>query len=162
MARWHAPVALTVALLLAAGSSAQGEKKDAERRDKEKLTGTWTVVSLEVDGKVVPAALTVDFQFIFTAESFTRKKGGKAESGAAYRLDPARTPKQMDFTDGSGKEKGKVVQGIYELDGDTLRLCFRSDYKKGDKGLDPPPRPTRFDGGAGTKQVLMVLKRERR
>jgi uncharacterized protein (TIGR03067 family) len=83
-----------------------------------------------------------------------------AESGAGYRLDPTKAPKWIDMT---GKKDGKdhAVPGLYALDGDTLRLCFRTDYKKDGKPADSPQRPTKLDGSAGSEQVLMILQREK-
>jgi Surface antigen variable number repeat len=44
----------------------------------------------------------------------------------------------------------KTLEGIYDLDGDTLRLCF--DH------AEDAPRPTKFTVRLGSRQVLLVLK----
>jgi uncharacterized protein (TIGR03067 family) len=148
---------LVVGLMLAAAAP-----EDAVQKEKELLVGTWKVVSLEANGQKFPAEATKDFQFIFTADSLTRKKGGKAESGAGYRLDPTKQPKWMDMT-GTTDGKEQAVPAIYQLDGDTLTLCFRADYKKMDgKPNQVQKRPEKLDGGAGSEQVLLVLKRDKR
>jgi len=150
------PTIALAALLLGAEPPA-----DAVRKDKEKLTGTWTVVSAEVNGMQVPAEALKDFQFIFTAEKMTRKKDGKVQSEAGYRIDPTKSPKWMDGLGPPG-DKQPYVPTLYEIDGDTLKLCFRTDYKdKNRKVVENPVRPTKLDGGAGTNQVLLVLKREK-
>jgi hypothetical protein len=41
---------------------------------------------------------------------------------------------------------------IYELDGDTLRICFAMP--------DRPVRPTEFSAGKGSVRALSVFKRE--
>jgi uncharacterized protein (TIGR03067 family) len=156
MTKWRIPILLVVGLLLAADSG-----EDAVKKEKQQLVGTWTVVSLEVNGQKVPAEALKDFQFIFTADSLTRKKGGKAESGAGYKLDPSRSPKWIDMT-GITDGKEQAIPGVYKLDGDTLTLCFRADYKKKDgKPNEAQKRPEKLDGGAGSEQVLMVLSREK-
>ena len=116
---------------------------------------TWAVTLLEVNGKTSPADATRGFEFVFTADKVTRKKGGKVESETGYRLDLARKPRWIDFTDLSGKEKEKTFAAIYELDKDTMKLCFRVDVKKTNK------RAAKFDSGEGSGQVLMVLTRKK-
>ena len=116
MTKWHVPMMLAVGLLLAADSP-----EGTITKEKEKLAGTWNVVSVEANGKRVPAEAIKDFQYIFTADSATRKKGGKAESGAGYKLDPSKSPKWMDMT-GTTDGKARAIPGLYELDGDTLTL----------------------------------------
>jgi uncharacterized protein (TIGR03067 family) len=155
MMLWHVLLILAGGLLLAADSPEVAIKKE-----KEKLVGTWDVVSVEANGNKIPDQATKDFRYIFTAESVTRKMRDKAESGAGYWLDPSKSPKWIDMT---GKKDGKdhAVPGLYSLEADTLKLCFRTDYKKGGKLTDSPMRPTKLDGGEGSEQVLMVLTREK-
>jgi uncharacterized protein (TIGR03067 family) len=156
MTKWRVPVILVAGLLLAADSP-----EDAVKKEKERLVGTWKVVSVEANGRKVPADAIKDFQFIFTADSLTRKKGGKAESGAGYKLDPSKSPKWIDMT-GTTDGKEQSVPAVYKLDGDTLTLCFRADYKKKDgKPDEVRKRPEKLDGGDGSGQVLMVLAREK-
>src|SRR5262245_41003551 len=120
-------------LLAAAGTAALagGAAGDAAERDRKALVGTWQVTSVEANGQKFPDEAIKDFQLIFTPDSLTRKKGGKSESGSGYRLDPSKSPKWIDMT---GKTDGKDVSipALYELDGDTLKVCFRSDYKNKD------------------------------
>jgi uncharacterized protein (TIGR03067 family) len=68
-------------------------------------------------------------------------------------LDPTKTPKAIDFEITSGTYKGVVYLGIYELDGDTLRICFAMP--------DRPVRPTEFTAGKGSVRALSELKREK-
>lgn len=151
----------TTTLALAALLLVAEPPADAVRKDREKLTGTWTVVSAEVNGMQVPAEALKDFQFIFTAEKMTRKKDGKVQSEAGYRIDPTTSPKSLDALGPPG-DKQPFVPGLYEVEGDTLKLCFRSDYKNKDgKPAEKQLRPTKLDGGTGTNQVLLVLKREK-
>lgn len=153
MTKSRVPMILVVGLLLAADSP-----EDAVKKEKEKLVGTWNVVSVEANGQKVPGEAIKDFRFIFTADSLTRKKGEKAESGAGYKLDPSKSPKWIDIT-GTTDGKERAVPAIYKLDGDTLTLCFRVDYKKNGKPSEVQKRPEKLDGGEGSEQVLMVLKR---
>ncbi len=156
MTRGHSLTAgVTVLVLAAAGTS-----DDAVKQEREKLTGTWSVVWLETNGQTFPPEATRDVKFIFTADKFTRKNGGKVESESGYRLDASKSPKWIDML---GKKDGKdhSIPAIYSLDGDTLKFCFRTDYKKLKPG-EPLVRPKKFDSGKDSEQVVMVLKRDKR
>jgi uncharacterized protein (TIGR03067 family) len=153
----------TLALLIAATTvAAAADDSETVKAEKAKLVGTWNVVSLEADGLKVSADAVKDLQLVFTADSMTRKKGDKAESGAGYLLDPTKSPKWITMT---GKTDGKdvAIPAVYELDGDALKLCFPAEYKKGGKPIAERllKRPAKLDGGKDTRQVLMVLKRDK-
>jgi hypothetical protein len=65
--------------------------------------------------------------------------------GGLY-LDPTSKPKTYDFV-----MSGRTIEGIYSLDGDTLRLCYNpaTDAK----------RPLSFATERESSQFLFVLKR---
>jgi uncharacterized protein (TIGR03067 family) len=154
--RRYVLVVLVAGLVAAVGATGD----ETQRKEKGSLAGTWRVTALEVDGKRVPPEAVKDVAFVFTADRVIRKKGGKVESEAGYRLDLSKTPRWMDWT---GKENGKdmAIPALYRLEGDTLKLCFRMDYKKKAKAGEPLVRPARLDGGPGSEQVLMVLERQK-
>ncbi len=153
----------SLAVLVVANVALAGEPAadDAVRREQEKLIGTWKVVSVEMGGQKFPDQAIQDFRFIFTADTLTRKRGEKAESGSGYRLDPSKSPKWIDMT-GVTDGKPQSVPAIYALNGDCLTLCFRADYKKPEgKPGGVFPRPAKLEAGKDSGQVLMVLKREK-
>jgi uncharacterized protein (TIGR03067 family) len=68
---------------------------------------------------------------------------------ATQKLDPFRSPKTLDAKVIDGPNKGAVILGIYEINGDTLKVCFDPEGKK---------RSTEFKGESGA-QTLVVHKR---
>jgi uncharacterized protein (TIGR03067 family) len=77
--------------------------------------------------------------------------GGKeVEFKNVFKLDPSRKPKEIDLTpDGEGK--GKTVAGLYELEGDSLRVCF--------PGQPDAERPTRLESKEGENYLLLTYTR---
>jgi uncharacterized protein (TIGR03067 family) len=69
---------------------------------------------------------------------------------AVMTLDPSKKPRWLTMRYTGGANKGKTYLGIYDLSGDTLRLCIISDGKT---------RPKEFSAAAGTKSTLAVFKR---
>ena len=134
-----------VAILLVAADA-----KDDEKKEYERFTGTWVFESVEVGGEKLAldalkgAGLTID------GNKFTAKEKEGAVHGT-YKVDLSKKPKTIDVTFSDGPEKGKTMLGIYELDGDTYKVCFDISGKE---------RPTKFESKKGTMLVLETLKRE--
>jgi uncharacterized protein (TIGR03067 family) len=78
--------------------------------------------------------------------------GEKADKGTVKRNSAAK-PKELDITGSEGPNKGKSILAIYELDGDTLRVC----YDLGGKN-----RPTDFTTKEGTLRFLVTYKRAKK
>jgi uncharacterized protein (TIGR03067 family) len=69
-----------------------------------------------------------------------------------FTLDLGVTPGRIDMAFTEGPEAGKAVHGIYELDGDTYKVCVRMTGRG---------RPEGFVSNPGSGHALEVLKRER-
>src|SRR5205823_14319934 len=68
------------------------------------------------------------------------------------KLDPTTTPRCVDLTVAAGGQLNVVLEGIYELKEDELRLCVKVIGKE---------RPVEFAAPAGSSTALIVLKRSR-
>ena len=53
-------------------------------------------------------------------------KGGEAFNKHTFEVDPAKSPKHIDFID----DKGSRVRGVYEIKGDEMRLAIPADPDK--------------------------------
>ena len=60
----------------------------------------------------------------------------------------------MDITITEGDAKGQLQLAIYELDGDTMKICANTP---GDK-----ERPKEFTSKPGSGHINIVLKREKK
>src|SRR5204862_189483 len=117
-----------------------------EKDDPERFTGAWKLASGAQNGEDLPQNLIDMLKMTFKEGKVTIDIGGKEIEGE-YQLDPTAKPKRIEF-----KTMGKAILGIYQLDGDELKLCFR------DPGSDG--RPEEFTGAAGSNNILILLKRE--
>jgi len=75
---------------------------------------------------------------------------GEHPDRGTYTLDAASGPKRMTVTGTEGPNLGKTYPAIYELKGDTLRICY---------DLSGAKHPTEFKTVAGTKLYLVTYKR---
>ncbi len=140
------PVLLVIAAgLLVAGDSA---KKDVQK-ELEKFRGTWKFVSVEHDGQSMPKAQLQDGRLTLKGDQFTYTQGANTLHGT-FKVDPAKKPKTIDITFTDGPDKGKILQGIYELKGDTYKACL---------GMKEKDRPKEFRSQTGSGHVLEVLQR---
>jgi uncharacterized protein (TIGR03067 family) len=142
-------VGLSLALVgLALASRGLG---GAEAKKGSKLEGTWKPVSVVKGGKEEPD--TKDHSLSFAGDTFTVRAGDKVEVKGTFKRDRSKKPRQIDMTVTEGPQKvtGKVLKGIYELKGDTLKWCFTAD-PDGD-------RPTEFAAPEGSKVMFITLKR---
>jgi RNA polymerase sigma factor (sigma-70 family) len=120
--------------------------EDAAKGDLEKLRGTWRLVAAEEGGKPLPPAnFGRNTHWVFSGADGTFKSGKRVMSGTVT-LDPAKDPKWIDLTLG----KDMVLQGIYELKGDTLRV-FLLPAGSG--------RPTEFKTREGAPQTIGTYER---
>jgi uncharacterized protein (TIGR03067 family) len=122
-----------------------------EAKKKSKLDGTWKPVSVVKNGK--EEADTKDHSLLFAGDTFSVKAGDKVEIKGTFKRDRSKKPHEIDMTVTEGPEKvtGKVLKGIYELKGDTLKWCFTAD-PDGD-------RPTEFTAPEGRRVMFITLKR---
>jgi uncharacterized protein (TIGR03067 family) len=153
MNRFCSPVA---ALFCAAGFAAFGwsgaladEKADVEKELK-KFAGTWTVESVTAGGMEIPIDNFKGMTVTFEGDKYTVKIGDEVIQKATQKVDPSKSPKTMDGTVSEGPHKGTVILGIYEINADTLKVCFDPEGKK---------RPTEFKTAAGSQTTLAVYKR---
>jgi uncharacterized protein (TIGR03067 family) len=144
-------VALLLTLSIGLSPAVSGEKDSPAAKELAKLQGTWKRASVEVDGKKPPPQVLEFVTLTVEGDRYTLEQAGQKRTGT-LKLDPTKTPKQIDFVETAGPDKGKTFVGIYEIDGDTWRYCLPASGKV---------RPREFDGAEGSRQGLYVNKRRK-
>jgi uncharacterized protein (TIGR03067 family) len=112
--------------------------------DAKTLIGTWTVVSATRDGKDEEGNVPIEFAF---TERGLKIKFTKKLADCYYRVDASRKPAILEVIHRSDVPYSGVGNGIYEFDGNSLRLALSG----------PNSKPKKFDD---VNQVLFVLKRK--
>ena len=142
---------MRTAIICALACALGGDLDEATRKDRAAMEGTWRVTASEQNGERVPEADLKDLFLIFEGPAIYIREGGKTELKFASLLYPTKKPKEIDLMVRFGPNKGRVDRAIYEIDGDTLRLCIQADTKE--------PRPRDFTSRAGAKTWLVVMQR---
>ena len=143
------PIMLLTTTLLLPLDAAEDAKKELE-----KIQGTWVVTSAEYNGGRVSAERAKTMKLICKDDKYVQTEGDKEVEKGSHKLDPSKKPKHMDITITDGEHKGKTQLGIYELEGDSLRICVN---RAGEK-----ERPAEFAAKPNTGYVMVVLKREKK
>jgi uncharacterized protein (TIGR03067 family) len=112
------------------------------RKTKDKalelLQGSWTVTSLEMEGQSTPAAMLASARIVIEGKRF-RSTGMGAVYEGVLELDSSTKPQQLDMKFDAGPEKGNTNRGIYQLKGDTLRICLATRGGARPKQFQSPP-----------------------
>ena len=140
----------TLVLTTPGGTGARADDKAGVEKELKKFQGTWTFESVAAGGKEVPAAEFKGMTVTFEGDKYTVMKGDEVIQVGTEKLDPSKSPKTVDVTVAEGLNKGAVMLGIYEISGDTLKVCFDPEGKK---------RPTEFKSASGSQTFVNVHKR---
>jgi len=136
-----------VALLLPGRAENKGQT--AESKELERFSGTWQAISIVTDGKEAPREEVQRVKLFVNGPEYALRMGDESIEGT-HKLDPTSTPKVIDAVRKSGPDKGKKLQGIYELTYDTYRACFAPAGK---------PRPSKFQSPPGSGYRLFSFER---
>lgn len=123
------------------------EEKTAGKDDvKKQLLGTWDGYMADSDG-----SRHGDIRLVITEEKITASNPqGNREMGAGtYKVSGRR----IDATGTDGQFAGKKYEGIFDLDGKTLKWCSANDNPNS-------RRPDKLQTNTQAGQFLMVLEKK--
>ena len=119
--------------------------------DAKTVQGTWTPAKAELAGQPMADSVLKSISLKLDNGKYEVFVGGKPDKGT-YTIDPTTKPKSITITGTEGPNSGKTFPAIYELKGDTLRICYDPSGTK---------RPTEFKSVAGTRLYLVTYSRSK-
>jgi uncharacterized protein (TIGR03067 family) len=159
--RRHGRLAAAVVLLVTlappvwAQSARTSESPDTVSQE---LVGRWALVAVIVDGvdrtrhgvtQAGPVAL-----FDLRADgTYTIGTNGSVAEHGTWSSDASVSPKNFDHARDVDGKPGPRVPGIYETDGDILKICMVAPS-------DSAQRPTAYEAKASNGSMIYILKRE--
>ena len=117
--------------------------------DLDRLQGSWSVTALETDGQKMPAEMVTGARIEIEGDRFRSTGVGFVYEGR-LELDESKTPRQFDMKFDAGPEQGNTNLGIYELAGDTWKICLATRGSV---------RPATFESTLGSGFAVETLVR---
>ncbi len=133
-------------LVLAFGAVKAADDAD---KDKEKLQGAWQPISAIEKGKEQSKEELKNRKITFKGDKVTVKHGDKVHD-VTFKLDASKKPKEIDVTGKDDDGKEQQMKGIYELKGDTLKVCFATEGGE---------RPSKFESPENSNIIFVTLER---
>ncbi len=116
------------------------------------LEGTWTFTALEIEGETMPSPAFASSHLLIDGDRFCMRSF-EADYDGTFLIDVEAGPHTIDIHFLAGPEAGNSSLGIFELRGDSLRLCL---------GLTGKSRPGEFMTRKGSGHALEQLTRASR
>jgi uncharacterized protein (TIGR03067 family) len=116
--------------------------------DAKKWQGTWKLVSSSYDG----APQMADMEWIVDGDHYTIRLNGQSHQDPYnFKLDASRKQIDVIHHETPPGTYGGEVKGIYEINGDSLTVCY---------DLTGQQYPTSLDAKHGSRRVLYQFRRE--
>jgi uncharacterized protein (TIGR03067 family) len=137
-------------ICLALGASLTAFAADSPD-DAKAVQGNWKPAKAEMAGQPMTDSFLKSISLKLDNGKYEVFVGDKPDKGT-YTVDSTTKPKSMTITGTDGPNHGKTFPAIYELNGDTLRICY---------DLSGAKRPTEFKSIAGTMLYFVTYKRKK-
>lgn len=119
-----------------------------DKKELEKLAGKWQPTMMQMGETKTPSEQLKQITLTIDGEKYHTVVNGQSDKGR-LKIDTKAKPKTMDIVGTEGPNKGKTFLCIYEIDGDTFKICYALDGKK---------RPTEFKS-TGDKVLFVTYKK---
>ena len=143
---------LTAILLIASAGlvlNAATASRDAVRGDVARLQGTWSIVSVKIDGQPLNMDMLKAAKLSIRGASYSFRLDQTVWE-LTFQVDESKTPKAIDLYVVKGPEQGKTYHGIYKLDDEVYTIC---------RTIEPGKDRPRTFGTAPDSGLIMVVWR---
>lgn len=141
---------VALALLFGVWSVVASAGGDDAKKELEKLKGTWKLTSEVDSGQQIPPDAMGEI-FVFNGDNVVNKVGAKVTDEFQIKLNPAKSPKEIDLIPLKEPNKGVPSPGIYKVEGNKLVICV--NFAPGSK------RPTGFDSNQTNRNIILTMEK---
>lgn len=125
----------------------------ARADDAKSLQGLWKPEKAELAGKSMPDAAINAITLKINGDKYEVTVEGQGPDKGTCKLDTKAKPKRMSISSTEGANKGKTFPAIYEVKGDTLKVCY---------DLSGKDYPTEFKSAPKSMLYLVTYKRQKK
>jgi uncharacterized protein (TIGR03067 family) len=146
-------LASVLALIIAAQSLAgdgKRERFDVEESDGVRVQGRWKAEKRVHNGMEIPVGPNENLRIEFKGTKAIPEHEGRKEKEAEFKIGVGKSPRTIDII----TPEGIMIAGIFQINGDTMKLCFSAP---GDSA-----RPTKFESPNGSNIMLIIMRRDRK
>jgi uncharacterized protein (TIGR03067 family) len=148
MCKYAILLAAAVSLAFAPAPFPKPPKPDPTKEDTKKLQGTWLKVRAFPPNNGEGEGILV-----ITGQNMRYSLQGNPVGKYTLTIDAQKKPKVFDFKGTASGIEGLSYRGIYQLEKDTLTICYVMDGNE-------RARPTDFDTSKGGV-IVSVYKRQK-
>src|SRR5207247_7689109 len=113
------------------------------------IQGNWAAISGEGGGQPISGNDLINLRLVFDGDHVTATGPGPTGGEGTFELDTAASPRRLKITRPEGPNRFAVMDGIYDLDGDRLKICMG----------EPEDKVTEFKSLPGTHIMLVEFVR---
>ena len=124
---------------------------DLNKKDLQKMQGDWAAVEMVREGNPLERDSAQAYFRTVEGTHYTMVRYRKVVGKGTFKLDATKSPRWIDATPDT--PNAKALKGIYEWDGDNLKITF---------GAPDGERPKDFKSPPGSPNSYTLWEREKK
>ncbi|HEV3143776.1 MAG TPA: TIGR03067 domain-containing protein [Gemmataceae bacterium] len=124
----------------------------ARADEPKEAKGVWVPTEMTVAGQALPAEQLSALKLTIGDGKYKAEVNNEGTDSGTYTIDSTKKPGRLEITSTDGANKGKKMLAIWELSGDTMKVCY---------DLEGKDYPTEFKSTKENKYLLAVYKKQK-